>query len=165
MNNVNSTPYLRTSREFPEDLNRLCQEVNKAYVDTANVVNARTIGIYPTTRAAVTGNIYYLEGRQRFQSQREVYIFGAIAAGSSLSIPYVVSGFSEFVKIYGTCLTDGTDLSDDEDARPIPYVSNTPDDDIELRVDTITNDIIITVGSACANILKGLIVLEWISSV
>jgi len=165
MNNVNSSPYLRTSREFPEEMKSLCQEVNKSYVDIANAVNARTIGIYPTTRAAITGNIYYLEGRQRYQSQREVYLFGAIAAGSSLSIPYILNGFYQFVNIYGTCLTDGTDLASDEDARPIPYVSNTANDSIELRVDIASNEIIITVGSACANIIQGLIVLEWISSV
>lgn len=159
MNNVNSSPYLRTSREFPEDLNRLCQEVNKSYLDIANVVNARTIGIYPTTRAAVTGNVYYLEGRQRYQSQREVYLFGEIVAGSTLDIPYILNGFFQFVNIYGTCLTDVPD------ARPVPYVSNTANMDIELRVDTVNLNIVITNGSAAPNITQGLIVLEWISSV
>ena len=159
MNNVNSSPYLRTSREFPEDLKRLTQEIDKAYIDTANVVNARTIGIYPTTRAAVTGNIYYLEGRHQYQSQREVYLFGAIAAGAVLLIPYKLNGFFQFVNIYGTCLTDVPD------ARPIPYVSNTANMNIELRVDTVGLNIVITVGTASPNITQGLIVLEWISSV
>ena len=51
-NLINQVAYLRTSREFPEELHQLTVEINKTYVDIANAVNARVIGLFPTNRPA-----------------------------------------------------------------------------------------------------------------
>jgi hypothetical protein len=155
-NVVNQVAFLRTSREFPEDLHQLCVESNKSYVDTANAVNVRTIGIFPANRPAITGNSYFLSSNRQ-QSLRQVFPFGAISSGASLSIPYTIMGIQQFSAIYGTCITDAPDN------RPIPYASVTVDANIELEV-TFSN-IVITAGSGGANILSGIIIIEWLSNV
>lgn len=160
MNNIiNQVAFIRTSREFPEELHQLAQEVNKCYVDIANALNNRTIGFYPINRPALTGNSYFLNNNQRFLSFRQVYQFNAITAGTTLTIPYTNQGFSQFTAIYGTCLTDLPD------ARPIPYASVTINANIDLRVDTVGFNIVISVGAASPNIKSGLIVLEWVAGV
>ena len=159
MNNVvNHMPYLRTSREFPEELSQLAIQANKSYVDVANAVNLRTIGIFPTNRPAITGNSYFLS-TLRNQSLRQIFTFTTIAAGATLTIPYTVNGFTQFVQIYGTCLTAFPD------ARPLPYSSVVANANIELRVDTVNFLIIITNGAASPQINSGLIVLEWLSPI
>ena len=57
---INVTPYLRTSRSFPKDIDLLQVEVDKSYIDIAQKVNDRSIGIYPTNRPAITGDTWYL---------------------------------------------------------------------------------------------------------
>ena len=156
MNTINSSPYLRTTREIPEEIHQLSVEVNKAYVDIANAVNNRTIGLFPTTRSAFTGERWFINNNQPQQSIRQVYSFGAIAAGAALNIPYQTQGNVQFSRIYGTCITGLPDF------RPIPYASVAANANIDLRV-TATN-IVIAVGTASPNITSGLIILEWLSA-
>lgn len=152
-------PVLRGSREFPEDLQRLTVQINKTYIDIANCVNARTIGVFPNTRPTITGEIWYILGSFPQQSSRQNYSFGTIAAGTPLSIPDNVTGYTQFSVIRGTCITDFPD------SRPIPYVGTSSNDYISLRRDTTTNSIVIAVGSASPNIISGTIVLEWLNNI
>lgn len=147
--------FLRTSREFPSNLENLTLELDKSYVDIANAVNVRTIGVFPINRPTVTGESFFLVSNQRQQSLRQVFKIGAIAPGATLTTPYSINGFSQFSRIYGTCITNVPDN------RPIPYASVTANANIELRV-TSTN-IIVSVGAASPAITSGIIVLEWIS--
>lgn len=158
-NIVNRDPYLRTTREFPEELHQLSIECNRAYRDTASCMNDRTIGIYPTGNPAVSGDQYFISGgNTKQQSLRQVFPFSAIAAGTNLSLPYkIAGGFTQFVRIYGTCKTA---LPDN---RPIPYASVAANSNIDLRVDP--SNIIISNGAAAPAITSGLIVLEWLSAV
>ncbi len=164
-NVVNTMPYLRTSREYPQsDAHQLSVEVNKSYIDIATAVNNRTIGIYPVNRPAINGESWYLTS-QRFQAQRQVYPFNSITSGTNLSIPHNIfpNNLTQFTKIYGTCITDAPDY------RPIPESSVTANANIGLRitpsVGTTSGNIIISVGAASPNIISGLIILEWISNV
>ena len=105
MNNVtNQVAYLRTSRNFPTDIEQLAVEINKAYIDIANVVNARTIGEYPTNKPAITGNRYYFTKNQAQQSLRRVYTFTSFANIAHQinfnAIHYQVTGYGNY--------TDGT---------------------------------------------------------
>jgi hypothetical protein len=75
-NIINASPFLRTSREFPfTDMRELAFEVNKAYIDTANVVNDRTIGIYPSTKPAITGQQWFIQNTSKQQTVRQVWTF------------------------------------------------------------------------------------------
>lgn len=155
-NLVNQISFLRTSRSFPEDPHQLSVEVDRSYVDIANAVNSRTIGIFSSSSPSVTGNSYFFVRNQRQQSLRQIYSFGAIPAGGTLNIPYTTKGLTQFAAIYGTCITAL------QDYRPLPYSSVTANANIELKV-TATN-IVITLGAASPNVTSGLIVIEWISN-
>jgi hypothetical protein len=161
MNNnvINQTPYLPTSRNFPEELEQLTVEVNKSYVDIANAVNMRTIGLYPGGRPALTGNSFFLNGNQRQQTLRQVYTFtsaGSINTG-------IRDDFTPgFVAIYGT-FTDGTNW------YPLPYVDViAANNQINVIIEpgSPSWNIVITAGSgAPPTISSGYVVLEWLSNV
>lgn len=153
MNNVvNQVPYLRTQRNFPEEIHELCIQLDKAYIDTANSINQRTIGLFPTSRPAITGESWFLTSQRR-QGFRQVYSFT-----STGTIPHGISGFSEltFTKIYGT-FTDGTNY------YPLPWVDTVnANNQITIYLDS-TNIHIVAGAGAPPTISSGNIVLEWIS--
>jgi hypothetical protein len=158
-NFVEQAPFLRTSRAFPEDAAQLPVELTRAYVDIAGKVNTRTIGVYAVNHPAITGNNFFFSS-QRNQSFRQLYSFGAIAKGTSLSIKHGITSLTQFISITGTCITDFPDY------RPLPYVSNTnATDQIVLRVDTASASIVISNGATSANIISGLVILEWVGNV
>lgn len=155
-NIANQVAYLRTSREFPEELHQLSVEINKSYVDIANAVNSRTIGLFPVNRPAQTGNSFYFTSTRQ-QTLRQVYSFGAIAAGATLNIPYKITGFSRLIMLYGAVVTDAPD------ERPIPFASVVANANIQTVLDTANSRIVITVGAASPNVVSGFIVFEWLS--
>lgn len=161
-NNVSQSPYLRTSRQFPEDLKNLSIEVNRSYVDTANAVNNRTISIFPTNRSVVTGESWFLSSNQRQQTLRQVYSFGAIAAGAELDIPIGITNFVSFTRIYGTVITDIIDY------RPLPYVDPTTlTTSMTILVGIVAGiqQIRIVLGATSPNVTSGIAVLEYLSNV
>jgi hypothetical protein len=160
-NVVNSVAYLRTSREFPDDPQKLTLQINKSWVDIASAVNSRTIGLFPVNQPAITGEEWFLAGNQKQQTLRQVYTFGAITAGSELDIPTGITSFTQFSRIYGTVITATPDY------RPLPYAAPTATQNIALLVGTVagSQQIRIVVGSTSPDVASGLVVLEWLSAV
>lgn len=152
----NQTPYLRTSRNFPKDPQALSVEIDKSYIDIANVVNARTIGVFTVNSPVVNGETWYLEGgNQKQQALRRVYQFtsaGNIPHGLDLT---AISGM---VKIYGT-FTNGTNW------YPLPYVDVVSATNQVNVIVTPTNIVITSGAGAPPAIVSGLVILEWISFV
>lgn len=157
-NFINQVAYLRTSREFPEEIHQFTVEVGKMYIDIANAVNARTIGLFPVNRPAQTGESWFFT-TSRQSTIRQVYEFGAIAAGATLNIPYTINGFNRLVRLFGAVKTDVPD------ERPIPYSSVTANANIEVRLDTVNKQIVIILGAASPNVVSGQVVFEWLSQV
>lgn len=151
-NVVNQVAYLRTSREFPEELKNLTIELSKAYIDTANAINVRTIGIFPVNRAAITGEGWYLN-TQKQQTLRQVYQF---TAAGSIAHGINTTQIAGFTRIYGT-FTDGTNW------YPLPYVDSVLATNQIMLVVTPTN-IVITAGAGAPAIVSGFIVLEYLSN-
>lgn len=152
---VLQAPYLRVQRSFPtENAQALSVEIDRAYVDTAQKVNARIIGIFPTGSSVVTGEQWFVSGsNEKQQTLRQVYTFtaaGNIAHHINLT---VISGFT---KIYGT-FTDGTNW------YPLPYVDATAaNNQVSVKV-TPTNIVITAGGGSPPSISSGYVVLEWLS--
>lgn len=155
---VNQTPYLKTTRNFPEEAKDLSYEMDKSYLEIAGAVNNRTIGIYPTNAPSVTGNSYFVSKAQKQQSLRQVYSFGAVNAGASTSIP-IASYHAPYVLINGACQTSLPD------SRPLPYASVAANSNIDIRVDKTSKTIVVSVGAASPNVVSGYIILEWLSAV
>jgi len=151
-NIINQIPYLRTSREFPEELKQLTVEVNKAYIDTANAVNNRIISIFPTSRPAINGESWFLLNNQRQQGFRQVYTFTSTASISH-NISNVVAG--QFVRCFGS-------YTDNTNTYGLIFGSNVAIAG-QLGFYITSTNIIFTVGAGHPTLVKGTLVLEWLS--
>lgn len=153
-NIVSQVPFIKTTRVFPQESQALSLELSRSYVDIASSLNARTIGIFPTTKPAVTGESWYINDNQKQQTLRQVYTFtaaGAIAHGLNLN---QISGFA---RIFGS-FTDGTNW------YPLPYV-DVVNANNQVNVFVSPANIIITAGAgAPPTITQGTVVLEWLSN-
>jgi hypothetical protein len=151
-NIVNQVAYLRTSREFPPELKQLTVEVDKAYIDTANAINNRTISLFPTTRPAINGESWFITNNQRQQGFRQVYSFTSTA-----NIPHgiTLTSISRFVRCWGE-FTDGTNWYGLIHGSNVAIAGQ-----ISFYI-TATNIVFLSGGGAPA-LTSGTIVLEWIS--
>jgi hypothetical protein len=166
-NVVNQQPYLRTSRNFPTEIDQLCVEVNRSYVDIATKMNDRTISIFPTNQSAINGEQWFFNN-QKMQGLRQVYQFGAISPGTELDIPTnITTGILMYTRIYGTVITtNGTGGKPDN--RPLPYVdpSNvTVSMAVLVGLVSGAQQIRVVLGAAAPPVSSGIVVLEWISNV
>lgn len=157
MASFSQSPFLITSRKFPQDNKPELESVlTKSYTEVALAVNARTIGLFQTVQTN-TGNQYFQTGdpQSRTQSFRKIFRFGAIAAGATLNITHDISGITECTSISGTCVTDVPDF------RPIPFVSVA---NVNEQISIVVDDTQITLvnGAGSPNIVRGIVVLEYL---
>ena len=153
MNNVvNQVAYLRTSREFPEDLKQLSVEVNKSYLDTSNAVNNRTIGIFSVNRPSINGESWFLVGNQKQQVLRQVYTFTATTA-----IDHGIANLNptQPTHCFGS-YTDGTN------SYGLVWGTSTATPGLITFYVTATQ-IIFVLGAGAPALTSGRIVLEWLS--
>jgi len=161
-NVVNQVAYLRTSREFPEELVQLTVEVNKAYVDTANAVNNRIISIFPTTRPAITGENWFITANKKQQGFRRVYTFTTTA---DIPIGFKISSIERFVRNWGE-YTDA--INSWYGLFHATSVAIAGQITFYIVVDgaSTTSDLIrFVVGAGAPALVSGTIVLEWLSQV
>lgn len=158
---VNHSSYLRVSREFPKDPERLTLQINKSWVDIANAVNVRVIGLYPTNGAAVTGEEWFIQGSSKQQSLRQVYNFTAVG-----SIPHNIFTNISWVtpNSYGSFF-DGTRFHGVIYANSSVPIAGQLTFDVTPSVGQTSGNIIITAGAGAPAIVRGIIVLEWLSAV
>ena len=151
---LQQSPYLREQRQFPsDDLQELARQTDQAYIDIANKVNDRTIGVFAVNFEIVTGEQYYVAGSpKRQQSLRQLYIFHA--AGS---FPHGInfSSLSFFTHPWGS-YTDGTNW------YGVIYSNNNPIANQVTFYVTPTN-IVVTVNGTAPVPTSIYINLEWTS--
>jgi hypothetical protein len=151
---VNPSPYLRTTRSFPQDPQALQVEVNKAYLDTANVINERVIGLFPLNRPAITGEKYFFTSRFQ-QALRQIFYFTSTTSFNhnipSIPFPNIVHAYGTYTDSTGTStygLVYGTSVA--VAGQVGFYISQT--------------QIVFTVGAGAPTLAKGYIVVEWLSN-
>ncbi len=151
-NVVNQVSYLRTSRSFPKDINELTEELNKSYIDTANSVNTRTIGIYPTNRPAITGETFFIQNNQKQQGLRQVYTFTTTAA-----IPHgiIFTQIDQFSRCYGE-YTDGTNWYGLVSGSSVAIAG-------QISFYLTPTNITFLMGGGAPFVTRGIVTLEWIS--
>ncbi len=151
-NVVNQVAFLRTSRNFPTDIDQLAVEVNKSYVDISNAVNNRTISIFTQNRPAINGESWFLNNLRK-QALRQIYTFT-----STGNIPHGINFNSvfQFTKPSGS-FTDGTNY------YGVIYGSNIAIAGQVSFFITPTN-IVVLAGIGAPIIVSGTIVLEWLSN-
>lgn len=153
LNLINSTPFLRMIRHFPMTADALAEEVNKAYLDTARVVNDRTIGLFPTQKSAITGEAWYVTKNQKQQSFRQVYTF--TAAGNIDHMIDFANTVERFTKCQGS-FTDGTNFYGAIYASNVAIAG-------QISFYITPTDIVVLAGVGAPAITQGIIVLEWLS--
>lgn len=154
-NVVNQVAFLRTTREFPEEIHQLCVESNKAYVDIANAVNNRIIGIFPTNMPAITGESWF-PTNQRQQTLRKIFILTSTA-----SIPHgldkIYSSIVYFTRNWGE-FTDGTNWYGLIHGSNVAIAGQ-----ISFYVDPININFVVGAGAPVFS--KGILILEWMSQI
>ena len=148
------SPFLREQRDFPWDnLPLLGVELDKSYIDIAQRVNTRVVGLYTTNKPTATGENWYLTGgNTRQQGLRQVYQF----TGSG-NIPHAINWSSVSMITHSSGFyTDGTNWygaiysSDAGIAGQVTFYV-TP------------VNIVVTVDAAAPVPTSGTIILEWVS--
>lgn len=152
-NIINGSPYLRTSRSFPDTAEALSVELVKSYIETAQAVNDRAIGLYSVNKPSITGQGWFFSGRKQ-ESFRQVYTF---TAAGSIAHGIDTSGIYGFSNMYGV-IYDGTNW------YPLPYVDVTNvNNQVSLSVSS-TNIVVTAGGGSPPSISSGFVVLEWIAN-
>lgn len=155
--NLQTGPYLQGQRNFPRnDLGELTNQIDITYIDIAQKVNDRTIGLFSLNFPSITGESWYLQGQPRKQQTlRQVYAF---SSAGSIPLGINLAQIAGFTKIYGT-FTDGTNW------YPLPYVDVLSSTN-QVNIIITPTDIVITAGAgAPPAITSGFVILEWLSSV
>lgn len=156
-NIANRVSFLRTTREFPEELHQLSVECNRSYRDIASSVNSRTIGLFSINRSAITGEEWFLDMGQKRQTLRQVFLFTTTAP---ITHNIQVTDPAQFVRCFGV-YTDGTN------SFGLIYGSNVA---IAGQISFFVSptQIIFLVGAgapALSSTVNSKVVLEWLSSV
>lgn len=145
--------FLRTTRSFPQEIPQLCVECDKAYVDTANAVNARVIGLYSLNRPSITGESFFLTGNQRQQTLRQVYVFTATTA---INHGVSVISTNSFTSCFGE-YTDGTNCF-----GLIFGTSGAIPNQISFYL--TATQIVFVVDAGAPALTSGRIILNWLSN-
>lgn len=151
-NIANQVAYLRTTREYPADLEKLIIQIDKTNVDTANAVNNRTISIFPTTRPAINGESWFLTGNQKQQAFRQVY---PLTSTASINHGVAVVDPAQFIRCFGS-YTDGTNSYGLIFATSVAIAG-------QISFYMTATQIVFVVGGGAPALTKGTIVLEWLS--
>lgn len=133
----------------------LIVELDRAYVDTASKVNARTIGLFPDNAPVVTGEQWFLSGQtSKQQTLRQIYPFTATG-----SIPHGINfaTVSQFTKPSGS-YTDGTNWYGAIYASSVAIAG-------QVTFYVTPTNIVILAGAGAPSITNGTIILEWLSQV
>lgn len=151
-NPFNQSPYLIDQRGFPSaSISLLTVEMDRSYIDIAQKVNARTIGIFATGNAMVTGERWFIQGVNSQQTLRQLY---TITGTSSIIHGINTTQITGFTKIYGVA-SDGTNW------YPLPYVNATAANQIGVYV--TSTQIVFSVGGSAPAITSGYVILEWLA--
>lgn len=150
-NIINQIPFLRTSRNFPLEPQPLAVEVNKSYIDIANAVNARTIGLFSTDVPSITGESWFISSRRQ-QTLRQIYTFtGAGSIPHGINVPDIAG----FTRCWGS-YTDGTNWLGVIWTTTVGIAG-------QVTFYVSPTNIVITVDGAAPAVVSGTIILEWLS--
>lgn len=149
---MNIVPFLITSRQFPQDVKLLSIESDRAYVDVANAVNRRTLGMFTSNRMVQTGETWFITNNQQQQGFRQIYTF---TAAGNITHGLNFTNISQFTKCQGS-FTDGTNY------YGVIYGSSTSIAG-QISFYITSTDIVVLSGAGAPTISSGIIVLEWIA--
>jgi hypothetical protein len=158
-NVINQVSFLRTTREFPEEIHQLCVEASKAYIDTANAVNVRIIGLFSTNQPSITGESWFLNNRKQ-QTLRQVFTFTTTAAiNHNINNGNGISTFN-FTRCWGSYVD-----TVNGDANGLIWGTRAGGIPNNISFYVTSTQIVFVVGAGAPALSSGRIILEWLSAV
>jgi len=153
--NLQQAPYLLEQRQFPgSNVGALAAQMDLAYIDIAQKVNAREIGLYALGYPTITGEAWFFRGPSyRQQGVRQIFQFtGAGPIIHNLDF----AGINRFVHGYGS-YTDGTNWYGVVFGTSVALAGQ-----VTFWVDPVNINVI--VGGGAPAVTSGIVVIEWISN-
>jgi hypothetical protein len=150
---VNSVSFLRRSREFPKDGDKLLQTLDKSYIEIANAVNDRIIGVYATNKPTITGESWFFTSL-REQTLRQIY---KITSTSALAHGIALAQVAGITSMYGQW-TDGTNWYGFIAGSSVSIAG-------QISFYLSPTQIVFLTGAGAPTFKNGIIVLEWLSQV
>jgi hypothetical protein len=151
MTNITQSPFVRSSWQFPEDdPQELAVQLDRSYIALANGINARDIGMHPTSSQVATGQKWALSSGKLASGLRRIYYFtaaGNVAHGIGVTSNMI------FTNCYGS-YTDGTNW------YGVQFAKTPAADQVAFYISP--TNIVIQADAGAPTISSGVIVLEWI---
>lgn len=133
-------------------MHQLTVEIDRMYLDVAQKMNDRVIGIFPTNRPATTGASFFTSGQTRRQELRQVYTFTSTA---SINHGINIVNTNQFTGYQGTW-TDGTN------SYGLIFGTSTAITG-QISFYVTSTQIVFVVDGAAPTLSSGMIVLSWLS--
>lgn len=149
--------YLPQDVDLPEEAKELKELLKKTLEDHAKMINIKDTGSYEEIEQIINQQFFGANPQTKRYVFRQVYDFGAIAAGATLNIVHGITGITEFTRIYGTVVTNVIDY------RPLPRVSTVAINQ-QISLDVVGINIVIINGAGSPNITDGIVVLEYLKT-
>lgn len=155
-NNLQTTPYLPRQRNFPnDDVNLLGSTLDKMYIEVAQRVNERTIGLYSTGFQIITGNTFFINKSSQ-QSLRKIYSFTSTASPIPHGLDF--NGIERFVNCYGV----GKDAFGQYFGLIFASGTAIPG---QISFYLSTTNIVFVLGAVPPTLVTGTITLEWLPNI
>jgi hypothetical protein len=162
--NINQNPFLPTAIFLPQESEQRLIRLNAFLTQTCLAMNQREIANYPLSDEIQTGQRWFNSSTNPINNPyrsgfRQVYQFGNIAAGATLTVPHNIKGITLFTHIYGVAAIGATVGA--QTLIPLPYVDVT---NVTNQVSLLTNNTnwFITNGATANAINNGIVVLEYL---
>jgi len=151
------TAFVNASEVYPEDAKDMSDKLNFTNALIANAINIREISLYQEANQLVTGQQFSTPGdNNTFRySFRQLFYFGAIAPGATLTIAHGITGIVLVTAWKGGIVTNVVDF------RPLPYVDEIlVTNQVSVKVDA--TNIYIGNGATAPAITSGDVTIEYL---
>ena len=156
------SPYVSTSRTFPQDPEMLQPVLTKRDIEFAQAINLRTNGIYDKFQI-VTGEQWFsidtTTSLRKRQSLRQVYEFTLTGASTSFPHNIAINSTTDFTHIYG--VLQNAPVGSAGFYRPLPWVDVGGGGANAIELDVTPTDIVITTSAFWTGSLA-YVILEYI---
>jgi hypothetical protein len=164
-NVVNNQPYIRTTWDLADtNIKDLVRELDRDYIEIANAINYRTIGIFPTNRPAIGGESWFFTSKRQ-QNIRQIYTFEGPIAAYPFEIPHNLDLYTieYFTKCQGSIQTTSLNwigcIYGSGNAIPgqitFAVITNSAPGVLDGKIRLLN-------APATPVVKKGVIILEWI---